>query len=62
MYPIENSHLLVETIKAALAAKAGSVGLDIEATVKSAVKSVVDTDRAYRDYIREISGKAPQDQ
>ncbi|MDM8356647.1 hypothetical protein [Pandoraea communis] len=60
MSPIENSNLLVETIKAALAAKGGSVGLDIEATVKSAVKSVVDADRAYRDYIKELSDKAQQ--
>lgn len=58
--PIENPDLLTEMIRAALAAKATSIDFDVEQTVKSAVQSVINADRAYRDYIKELSGKAQQ--
>lgn len=59
---IENPDLLTETIKSALAAKATSIDFDVEQTVKSAVQSVINADRAYRDYIKELSGKAQQEE
>lgn len=60
MYPIENDQLMVETIKAALAAKATAIDFDVEQTVKSVVQSVIDADRAHRNYVKELSGKAQQ--
>ena len=58
MYPIENHELLVETIKAALASGRGNIEFNAGATVASAVKAVIDADRAYRIYIRELSDKS----
>jgi len=59
--PIERLDLLVAILNGAFACRSAlAATTDVKFTVKSAVEAWIDADRAYQDYVKELSDTAQE--